>query len=351
MAAPKIVIATGGTAGHAVPALAVADALRADGAQVEFIGGDRAEATLVPQAGYPLHQLRVVLMPRRSVVGAARAGAIDSFAVVSAARVLGRLRPDAVLGGGGYVSAPVGVAAALRRVPLVAMEIDGHLGMANRLLAPLARRVCTALPLPEHTGAKFVVTGRPVPPVTVDRAAARARFGVTGDETLVVVFGGSQGARSINDAAIGGFADADFRVLHAAGDRDLPSLTAPREGYDLRGYIPEFMDALVASDLVVARSGGSIWEMCAAGKPSILIPYPHATADHQTANARHLEEAGAAILIPDAQLTAAKLRQTVDDLLADPARLKAMGEAALGLARPQAAYDVAQQVLAVASRP
>jgi UDP-N-acetylglucosamine--N-acetylmuramyl-(pentapeptide) pyrophosphoryl-undecaprenol N-acetylglucosamine transferase len=350
MTTPRIVIAAGGTAGHVVPALAVADALRASGAEVQFVGGDRAEASLVPEAGYKLHQLRLESMPRRSLLRAARTVAVDAVAVVSATRLIGQIDPDAVLGGGGYVAGPVGVAAALRRRPLVLVEIDGHLGLANRLLAPLAKRVCTALPLAEHEGAKFVVTGRPVPPIKVDREAARARFGVGRAETLIVVFGGSLGARSVNHAALAAFADSDFRVLHAAGERDLPSLQAPRRGYDLRGYVSDFMEALVASDLVVGRSGGSIWEICAAGRPSILVPYPHATADHQTLNARHLADAGAAVLIPDHELSAEGLKATVDRLLADRGELARMSQAAGAGARPEAAQEIAAQVLEVASR-
>jgi UDP-N-acetylglucosamine--N-acetylmuramyl-(pentapeptide) pyrophosphoryl-undecaprenol N-acetylglucosamine transferase len=349
MNTPRIVIAAGGTAGHVVPALAVADALRASGAEVQFVGGDRVEASLVPEAGYPLHKLRLESMPRRSPLRAARTVAIDAAAVVAATKLLGRIDPDAVLGGGGYVAGPVGVAPPVRRRPLVVVEIDGHLGLTNRLLAPFAKRVCTALPLAEHEGQKFVVTGRPVPEINADRDAARARFGVGADETLVVVFGGSLGARSVNHAALEALADSGFRVLHAAGERDLPSLNAPRPGYDLRGYVSEFMDALVASDLVVGRSGGSIWEICAAGRPSILIPYPHATADHQTLNARHLADAGAAVLIADSDLTAGLLKSTVDRLLADRGELERMGQAAAALARPRAAQDIAAQVLEVAS--
>lgn len=348
MTAPLVLIATGGTAGHVVPALAVADALQANGAEVQFAGADRAEAELVPQAGYDFHQLRVVALPRRSPLGAARAAAIDAGALAQALTLLARLRPQVVFGGGGYVAGPVGIAAAMLRIPLVIAEIDGHLGLTNRMLAPLARRVCTALPLPGRTSAKFVITGRPIPPVPTDRAAARARFGVGPEETLVLVFGGSQGARSINAAAIEAFADAGFRVLHAAGERDLAGLQAPRAGYDLRGYITGLMDAIVACDLAVARAGGSIWELAAAGRPSVLIPYPHATANHQALNARYLADAGAAVVIADAELTAARLRTVVDGLLADRPRLEAMARAALGLARPHAAAVIASEVLAAA---
>ena len=264
-----------------------------------------------------------------------------------ATTLVARLRPRAVFGGGGYVAGPVGLAAAMLRTPLVIAEIDGHLGLTNRMLAPLARRVCTELPLAGHNSSKFVITGRPIPPVPTDRAAAR-RFGVGPEETLVLVFGGSQGARSVNQAAVAAFAQSGFRVLHAAGERDLPSVQAPRQGYDLRGYISEFMQAIVACDLAVARSGGSIWELAAAGRPSVLIPYPYATGDHQTVNARYLADAGAAVVIPDAELNPERLRTEVDALLADPDQLEAMGRAALGLARPHAAAVIASEVLAAA---
>jgi UDP-N-acetylglucosamine--N-acetylmuramyl-(pentapeptide) pyrophosphoryl-undecaprenol N-acetylglucosamine transferase len=345
----QIVIGAGGTAGHVVPALAVADALRAEGAEVTFIGGERAEAELVPQAGYELIGLRVVSLPRRAPLEAVRAGAIDLRAFAAASRLIRRLSPDAVLGAGGYVAGPVGLAGVLRRVPLVLMEADSHLGLTNRLLAPFARRVCLAFPLPGRSGKRYLVTGRPVPPPATDRAAARERFGLGLDDTCVLVFGGSLGARSINLAAVEAFADADFRVLHAAGERDLPDLRPPGPHYDLRGFIPRFGEALLAADLVVARSGGSVFEIAAHGRPAVLIPYPYATADHQTANARYMEQAGAAVGLPDAELTAARLRDEVARLLGDPARLQSMGRAAASVARPDAAKVIAAEVLTAAA--
>jgi UDP-N-acetylglucosamine--N-acetylmuramyl-(pentapeptide) pyrophosphoryl-undecaprenol N-acetylglucosamine transferase len=228
--------------------------------------------------------------------------------------------------------------------------MDSHLGLTNRLLAPLAKRVCLAFPLEGRAGVggdRFLVTGRPVPPASTNPAAARERFGVGPDELCVLVSGGSQGARSINEAALQAFAGSSFRVLHAAGERNLPSLRSPGPHYDLRGFIDEFGDALAASDLVVGRAGGSVFEIAAAGKPAILIPYPHATADHQTTNARYFEHAGAAVVIPDAELTGSRLAQEVGRLLADRARLTAMARASAGLARPRAAQEIAAEVLRV----
>jgi UDP-N-acetylglucosamine--N-acetylmuramyl-(pentapeptide) pyrophosphoryl-undecaprenol N-acetylglucosamine transferase len=349
---PKIVIAAGGTAGHVVPALAVADALRAEGAEVVFIGGERAERELVPKAGYELRTLSVEPLPRGRPVRAVGAVLIDVSAVARALRLLGELRPDAVMGAGGYVAGPVGLAAVLRRIPLVLSEADSHLGLTNRLLAPLARRVCLSFPLPGRTGPRYRVTGRPVPRPAIDRRAARERFGIAPEETCVLVFGGSQGARSINHAAIEAFAGARFRVLHAAGERDLAELrklATPAPHYDLRGYISDFGEALLASDLVVARAGGSIFEIAAHGRPAVLIPYPYATADHQAENARFMERAGAAVVIRDAELTGPRLAQEVGGLLADQSRLNAMARASAELARPDAAREVAEELLAAAS--
>ena len=333
-----------------MPALAVAGALRAEGAQVTFVGGERAEAELVPAAGYELRAIRVAGLDRRNPLRALRAAFLAAVAVVSCIRLLRSLRVDAVLGGGGYVAGPVGLAAVLLRKPLVLTEADSHLGVSNRLLAPFARRVCLAFPLAGRTGARYRVTGRPVPPPATDRAAARARFGLGAQDTVVLVFGGSLGARSINHAAVEAFADAPFRVLHAAGARDFPSLTAPTPHYDLREYIDDFGEALLAADLVVARSGGSVFEIAAAGRPAILIPYPAAAADHQTLNARWMADAAAAVVIPDAELTAERLARETGALLSDRPRLAAMAHASAALARPDAAADIAAELLA-AVRP
>ncbi len=335
-----------------MPALAIADALRAEGAEVVFVGGDRAEAELVPQAGYELHRLRVLPLPRGRPTAALAAAAIDARAVGAARRLTRRLRAAAVLGGGGYAAGPVGLAAATSGVPLVLTEADSYLGLTNRLLAPFARRVCLAFPIAGRDGKRYRVTGRPVPPPATDRQAARRRFGVDEDQTCLLVFGGSLGARSINHAAIDAFAEggwARIHVLHAAGERDLPDLQSPGSHYDLRGYISDFGEALLASDLVVARAGGSVFEIAAHGRPAVLIPYPHATKDHQTTNARFFERAGAAVVIPDSELTAPRLASEVGALLADPGRLLSMGRASAALAKPNAAAEIAAEVLAVAS--
>ena len=352
----RVAIAAGGTAGHVVPALAIAAALRDKGAEVEFLGGERAEAELVPAAGYPLHRLAVAGLDRSNPLKAVRAAALATVALGRARRILKRMGADAVIGGGGYVAGPAGLAAASLRLPLFLTEADSHLGMANRLLAPLARRVFLAFPLEGRDGERYEVTGRPIPPGTDagDREAARRRFDLPAGPCLLV-FGGSIGARTVNDAALEAFGgDAPCAVLHASGSRDYPSLRERLDAlgapphYRLLEYVEPFADALAAADLAVARAGGSVFELAAAGLPSILVPYPHATAAHQAGNARWMAEGGAAVVVPDAELDGERLRGEVDALLGAPDRLDSMAAAARHLARPDAADRIAEEVLRLA---
>jgi UDP-N-acetylglucosamine--N-acetylmuramyl-(pentapeptide) pyrophosphoryl-undecaprenol N-acetylglucosamine transferase len=337
-----------------VPALAVAEALRAEGAEVAFIGGRRAEAQLVPDAGFPLHTIAVEGLSRSNPLRALRSLGLAVAATARARSLLAQLAPDAVMGGGGYVAGPVGLAALTRRLPLVLTEADSHLGLTNRLLAPFARRVCLAFPTAGREDARYRVTGRPTPPLAVDRSAARAHFSIAADARCVLVFGGSLGARSINLAAVEALAGGSYEVLHVCGRRDYPELAA-RElpgGYHLYEYLElhEFAQALAAADLGVARSGGSVFEIAANGLPAILVPYPHASGDHQSANARWMSDADAAVVIPDGELSASRLRAEVTALLDDGERLAAMSSAASGLARPRAAHDVALELLRAGER-
>jgi UDP-N-acetylglucosamine--N-acetylmuramyl-(pentapeptide) pyrophosphoryl-undecaprenol N-acetylglucosamine transferase len=355
----RVAIAAGGTAGHVVPALAVADALRDSGAEVEFLGGERAEAELVPAAGYPFHRLRVAGLDRRNPLKAARAVLWAGAATARARRILRQMKPDIVLGGGGYVAAPAGLAARSLRIPLVLTEADSHLGITNRLLAPMAQRVFLSFDLPERQGAKWVVTGRPVPTGTgdADRASARARFGIDDDRECLLVFGGSLGARRLNDAAIDAFGSAaPCWILHACGRRDYDDLAGRLEElgqpahYKLHAYVTPFADAYAAADLATARAGGSVFELLAAGLPSILVPYPHATADHQTKNARWVERGGAAVVVPDDELDGPRLAREVAALLGSSERLRTMQRAAGELARPDAAERISHEILMLACK-
>ena len=451
-------MAAGGTAGHVVPAMAVADELRARGAQVSWLGTrERIEAELVPAAGYEIDFVKVRGIDRHNLARAARAG-VEALGALGAARaVLRRRRADVVIGGGGYVAGPAGLAASLTRTPLVLTEADSHLGLANRLLARRARRVCLAFPIAGREGDPYLVTGRPVPAAVLaaDRGRARGRFGIEPAERVLLVVGGSQGARSVNFAAVEAFAergggglggagdpnggpgrpddraepgvsgrqaergagggrgegleaggrdgggagggqaerhpsgaederatperhpsgpgderaaagdagvgygaggDRDFAVLHLAGRRDYDELrarldAAPHaEHYTLLAYEPDLGDVLAAADLVLGRSGGSIFEFTAAGRPAVLVPYPHATADHQSANAAWMERGGAATVLADDDLSPERLSAAVAAVLDDPAALERMSAAARALAKPGAAARIADEVLAAASQ-
>jgi UDP-N-acetylglucosamine--N-acetylmuramyl-(pentapeptide) pyrophosphoryl-undecaprenol N-acetylglucosamine transferase len=254
-----------------------------------------------------------------------------------------------VLGAGGYVGGPMVIAAATLRIPAVLTEADAHLGLANRLAAPFAKRVYCAFPIEGLDGPKYEVVGRPIPARSraPDGAAARAAFDLPAGGPVVLVFGGSQGSRTLNEAALAAFADEGPAVLHLAGERDYPALERRprRPEYRLLAYTDEFGSALAAADLVVARAGGSVWEVAAAGKPALLVPYPHATADHQEKNARYFEGGGGAVVVLEPELD---LRRQVGALLADPARLEQMGASMRALAKPDAAEVVAEELMALA---
>ncbi|HEY4778273.1 MAG TPA: UDP-N-acetylglucosamine--N-acetylmuramyl-(pentapeptide) pyrophosphoryl-undecaprenol N-acetylglucosamine transferase [Solirubrobacterales bacterium] len=344
--------------------MAVAAELRASGAEVSFLGTrEKIEAELVPAAGYEIDFVKVRGIDRKNPLRAARAG-LEALGAVGAARsALRRRSADVVMGGGGYVAGPAGLAAMLTGTPLVLTEADSHLGLANRLLARRARRVCLAFPIEGREGERYLVTGRPVPAAVLgaDRASARARFGIPAAARCLLVVGGSQGARSVNFAALEAFAERggrDFHVLHLAGQRDHEELrrrldaAAHGERYTLLAYEPDLGDVLAAADLVLGRSGGSIFELTAAGRPAILVPYPYATADHQSANAAWMERAGAATVLPDSALGGeaggGRLQGEVVAILDDAGRLEAMAAASRSLAMPDAARRIADQVLEAA---
>lgn len=294
-------------------------------------------------------------LDRRNPLKAARAVGLAAGAVLRARALLRRIGADVVIGGGGYVAGPVGLAAVSLRLPLVLTEADSHLGVSNRLLARYARRVFLAFPIEGREGERYEVVGRPVPRDTgrVERGAARRRLGLSEDRPCLLVFGGSIGARTLNDAALEAFADAGSpcQVLHASGRRDFEELSrrlaehGSPPHYRLFEYVTPFADALAAADLAVARSGGSVFELAAAGVPSILVPYPHATADHQAGNARYMAGAGAAVVMGDEEVSAERLRGEVAALLEAPERLAAMRAAAQAAARPDAADRVAAAAL------
>jgi UDP-N-acetylglucosamine--N-acetylmuramyl-(pentapeptide) pyrophosphoryl-undecaprenol N-acetylglucosamine transferase len=328
----------------------VADELRSRGVHVTFAGSpDRAEAKLVPEAGYELDTFRIVGLPRRPTPALARALLLAARAPRACARILAARRPDVVLGGGGYVAGPMVFAAWGKRIPTAITEADAMLGLANRLAVPFARRVFLAYP-PER-GAKSRVVGRPIPAGSraVPRAEARAQFGLPAEGPVLLVMGALAGARALNELAVETFGAAGPAVLHISGERDYGSLLprVSRPDYKLVASTDEFGAALGAADLALSRAGGSVWELAAAGLPAILVPYPFATADHQTLNARYFERGGGAILVPETEL--GRVPDLARSLLGDAGRLAGMSAAMRGLARPDAASEIAEELIRLAA--
>jgi len=354
------IVTGGGTAGHVLPALAIADALVAAGhprASVHYAGAERGiEARLVPPTGYPMTLLPGRGIQRRLTLANLAAAGSLLLGAARALRLLGRLKPAVVIAVGGYASVAVGLAAVVRRVPIVVAEQNVVPGAANRLLARFARASAvsfpgTDLPRAETTGNPIRAEISALEPHR-DRAAAKRAFGVDADRHLVLVFGGSLGSLRINQAALEA-ADLwrhrrDLAVHHVVGRRDWDTISAATSdvtGDVVRRLVPYEDDmpaALAAADVAVCRSGSSTcFELAAAGLPAILVPSPYVTADQQTGNARQLVEAGAAVLVPDAELDGVRLVAEVDGLLADDARRAAMATAARGWARPDAASAIA----------
>jgi UDP-N-acetylglucosamine--N-acetylmuramyl-(pentapeptide) pyrophosphoryl-undecaprenol N-acetylglucosamine transferase len=319
---------------------------------VTFAGSpDRVEAQLVPEAGYELDTFRVAGFTRRPSLALARAVLLAGQAPIACARILAARRPHVVLGGGGYVGGPMVFAAGLRRVPAAVMEADAHLGLANRLAAPFARRVFLSFPIEGRDGGKYRVTGRPIP--ARSRATSpeegRRTFGLPAEGPVLLVFGGSLGARLLNELAVDAFAAAGPAVLHLCGTRDYDALRprVSRPDYRLVPFSDRFGAALGAADVVLARAGGSVWELAAAGKPAVLVPGDFATADHQTKNARYFADGGGAIVVPEAD--AARIPDLLRSLLADPARLEGMSAAMRRVAHPDAADEIAEELVALAA--
>lgn len=345
------VIAAGGTAGHVRPALAVGEALRERGVTVTFAGTpDRVESRLVPEAGFELDTFPVSGLPRTPSAAQLRAAWRASAAPAHCLRILRRRRPDVVLGAGGYVAGPMVLAARLYGIPAALTEADAHLGLANRLAAPFARRHFLAYEIPGRNGAKVRVVGRPIPRAHLvgSRESGRALFGLPGTGAVVGVFGAYAGARSINTMAVDAWASTGPALVHQAGSRDFELVRSrvARDDYVVIEATDDFGELLRCVDLAVSRAGGTVWELAAAGTPAILVPYPYATADHQTSNARYFERGGGALVVPDAEVD--RVPALVDELLAAPERLAAMREAMLSLARPGAADVIADELVALA---
>ena len=354
----RIVIAGGGTGGHVIPALAIAQQLRKQfAAEVLFIGTARGiETRLVPQAGFPLELIKVGALKNVSLLTRAKTMFDLPRALWASGRMLSDFDPDVVIGVGGYASGPAMLAAIRRRIPTLAFEPNVVPGFANRLVA---RWVSAAAVHFEETCEYFPhcrVTGVPV---------REAFFEIQSPPLLsrrptLLVFGGSQGARAINQAMIESFGGLKqkipgIQIIHQTGQRDYDNVLSAYQRSGISGEVHKFIDDMpgtfARADLLVCRSGAStVGEITAAGKPAIFVPFPRAADDHQNVNARALERAGAAVVVEESNLGAAYLVDTIFALLADPNRLQSMSAAAKSLAHPKALEEIAAMVKQLTER-
>ncbi|MCR5783421.1 MAG: undecaprenyldiphospho-muramoylpentapeptide beta-N-acetylglucosaminyltransferase [Clostridia bacterium] len=362
----NVIIAAGGTGGHINPALAAAEELkrRFPDAEITFVGcADKMEATIIPAAGYEFRVVEAVGFVRRftpkAILANIRAVIIALRTDLKVRRLFRELKPDAVVGFGGYVSGPVVRRAAKMGIPTAVHEQNSYPGVANKLLAPVVDRVMlTTLAPAKYMKCKNepVLTGLPVRKsiFTADREAARRNLSVPDGSLLVVSFGGSLGARTLNNAVLELMIrhgnDEKIRFIHSYGTyseyADFPE-RLQRAGINggtvtASSYLNNMDELLAAADLVISRAGAStLFELAAAGKASVLIPSPNVTENHQFHNAMTLADAGAAVVIEEKDLTDDLFCETVDGLLKEPGRLRVMGEAAKTLAIPDSAERIA----------
>jgi UDP-N-acetylglucosamine--N-acetylmuramyl-(pentapeptide) pyrophosphoryl-undecaprenol N-acetylglucosamine transferase len=354
----RAILAGGGTGGHVIPALAIANELKKSyAAEVLFIGTARGiENRLVPAAGYPLRLVRVGALKNVSLMTRAKTAFDLPRAVWDAGRMLNEFAPDVVIGVGGYASGPAMLAAVVKHIPTLAFEPNVVPGFANRVVA---RFVSGAAVHFEETAKYFrhaEVTGVPVRQAFFDIAVLDNKK--RGGTPTLLVFGGSQGAHAINDAMIRCLLELrrqapGIHIIHQTGERDYnDALTAYQnlgELAEVSKFIEDMPAAFARADLVVCRSGAStVAEITAAGKPAIFVPFPRAADDHQRVNAEALAREGAAVVAEESKLEGVWLAETIAALLNDPRRLQSMSDAARGLAHPNAARDIAAMAVRVA---
>ena len=344
---PRILIAGGGTGGHAIPALCVADSLSERGAVVEFVGAKTGiEKELVPRAGYTLHSLSLMGLAG-GPVARARAGLLFLKAL-SRCRILVReFRPAAVLGVGGYASAPAVVAANALKIPTFLHEQNSVPGRVNRLTARFTTGVFVTFPDAGKHLRGAVWVGMPTRKELFGASREEALRHLGLEPPVVLIFGGSGGALKLNLAAAEAFrTSTPYTVVQVSGRRDFAQLSTQNPRHLILEYVDDIWRYLAAAEVVVSRAGaGSLFDTAAVGRAAILIPFPYATGDHQLHNARYFTEEGAAELLLDSAITAATLRERVENLLNDDVRRERLAGRMRALATPEAADEVAERLL------
>jgi len=353
-----VLIAGGGTGGHLFPGIALAQELRRRDAEarVLFVGTARGiETRAVPKAGFELALVPVSGLRRMGLVGFVTGLFRLPWALLRAFTVVRRFRPDIAVSVGGYAAGPAVLVSRVLGVPCVVMEQNTVPGFTNRVLGKLARRVFAGLPTRGFAPGKVRVLGNPV---REDLLTVREHPYQPGQPPQLLVFGGSQGARALNEAMMAAAADlksAGFRIVHQTGEADSERVEAAyaEAGLeaDVRPFIHDMASAYREADLVLCRSGAmTIAELTVCGRPSVLVPYPFAVDDHQTANARTLADTGAAVFLPQTELTATRLVELLGELLAAPERLSEMAALSRAVGKPDAVRDIADALEQEVSR-
>jgi UDP-N-acetylglucosamine--N-acetylmuramyl-(pentapeptide) pyrophosphoryl-undecaprenol N-acetylglucosamine transferase len=353
----RVLIAGGGTGGHLMPALALADALTVRGVEVVLVGARRGiEVDVLPRYPYRYHLLPAEPLYRGAWWRNLRWAVLGPALLRKAAQLLRTERPTAVVGTGGYAAGPIVWYAARRGVPTVLQEQNAFPGITTRLLARRARQVHLGFPEARsrlHVGPRTEVfaLGNPIrTPSSPDRNAARAHLGVDPARPTVLVFGGSQGARALNDALAQALTRGlleRWNVLWGTGRAHAQAFApfAVPGKVVVRGFFDPIDEAYRASDLVVSRAGAmTVAELCALGRPSVLVPYPRAAADHQAYNASALAQAGAAVVLPEPELTPESLAHAIGSVLDDPTRLASLSASARARGHPDAAREIASRI-------
>jgi UDP-N-acetylglucosamine--N-acetylmuramyl-(pentapeptide) pyrophosphoryl-undecaprenol N-acetylglucosamine transferase len=351
----RAILAGGGTGGHVIPAVAIAQALKEQyAADVLFIGTARGiENRLVPAAGFPLRLVQVGALKNVSLATRLKTAVDLPRAIWTSSGIISEYRPDVMIGVGGYASGPAMLAAALSSVPTLAFEPNVVPGFANRLVAPMVSAAAVHF---EETGRyfrRFEVTGVPV------RKAFCEIGPRTGDpRPTLLVFGGSQGAHFINEIVTSSVTELhalipELHIIHQTGERDYneaqAAYLAAGGSAEVYPFIDDMPSTFARADLLLCRSGAStVAEVMAAGKPAIFVPFPRAADDHQKRNAEALERAGAAVMAEEKSLTRESLMKLVSTLLNDPERRASMAQAAHKFAHPQAASEIAEMAATLA---
>lgn len=362
-------ITGGGTGGHIYPAVAIADELCEKGENIYYIGNpDNLEYEIVNQKGFKFLPVRVHGMPRRAGLGLAKWCVELSFAIMKSCFYILRYKPDAVFGTGGYVSAPALIAAKILKVPYMMHDCDAKPGLVTRKLAPWASAVSLAFECAkaEINNKNCLITGNPIRKnfKILTKTDARAALELQ-DKPTVCIMGGSQGARTINDAAVDILAklskEFDLQIIFQTGkknfERVIEQLIKVYPEYEsdpnliVRPYFEDMVTVLKASDIAVSRSGSlSLSELSASGIASILVPYPHAAADHQRKNARYMEEQGASIYLEDDDVNAGSLYEILSELIQNPDKLSELQKNALSLAKYDASAEICEKLISIAKR-